>query len=414
MKNYRSTGVNWADESRGVPSSKMLFDTVVLVDNRVEKLPYCLQDKPIRKVASYKSAVDLVIKMSNEKNYNSPTLFWYVSPGGVKLLQHNIDHEPQRNVTKKVRPEDGSYQPESKYGNKELMEKINQLAQQIEDLKKTQYIPEAKLPGTLSVPADPKKPESIYGHLCRKDVPHNSADMEASRISLAFKGTYKVDKSSLPKTYLFFNSHAWNYTSGQDFLFVVTKNGNWKVDKAECEFIGKFCRVPLSVQTSGKLASVQLERAPKRVDGRMPDFSGQTYLYLPRFNSPSKWETSVSSAAVYDYIHNAYFVYNCTAIGDCGSIYFDSTQAPVAMHEGTQGNNKSNLAVPIEVSELFGPAPKVAEPLPPAEPLAVEKPLDVSSILKSGSAVTSPVAVPTGEIIPESKFNVETSSLNFQ
>lgn len=114
-----------------------------------------------------------------------------------------------------------------------------------------------------------------------------------------------------------------------------------------------------------------------------------------------------SAGAAFDQSASLYRVYSNTVSGDCGSIYYDSENIPVAVHEGTTANGKTaNYAIPIEPEIWFGEIIISVTVATPAVPVKTIDPVDQPNQTQVPNQVPSTEQVvqqsKSGRNIPES------------
>jgi hypothetical protein len=325
------SGKHWADddsyESESKPSLSVKY--IFLVDpsgklpSRCESIASRVISLPVAKHRGK------VVSLQSDIG-SDPVLIFSCNPmGNISLLYQTLDHEPQ-------------YVEEAKFGTKELYEQLRAARKEISELKAAMGIPvtpEARLPGTFEIPSTPDRKLFV---LCRRKVDSlNDPNFSAAHISLAFKAVGPNGNS-----FIFFNSHNLTIASQPSYyIFHPFSKSGFQINASDIQTKGLFARYrPQKTQASiGPCVNMaNIRPVPAKS-------SSQVSMSVLR-PGENMWCKSVGFGVSWNSARNMFQVRCATLPGDCGSLYFDSNNQPIGMHEGTDG--QVNYFAPLS-EDLF-------------------------------------------------------------
>jgi len=287
-------------------------------------------------------------------------------PDGRTVDPSELDKEPEdsipmmaKNVYRIIdqKIQSGEIQFEAKHGNKELMELLQVLLQEIGELRtevrNIKFVqPEGRCPDALQL-VTPYADNKIAFLVDSENSKKRWATILAEGCYLTCV-TKVIHKG---QSRCFTTAHATALMSGgnPNNIFVVTSNENITIPIQEW-FKG-----------DGDLIFTSNDRLNRAMSStgsfkeQLTSVKSQVALVMPRATSPTRFVTTVSSRA--DLTNDGFVFRNITDKGDCGTAYVTPDNGVFAIHAGSYGDDIGNVGVPL-LLRYFAPPAGVSVLLP--------------------------------------------------
>jgi len=333
-------------------------------------------------------------------------------PDGQIRDPSELDREPEdsipmlaKNVYQLIdqKIQNGEIQFEAKHGNREIMELLQVILQEVGELRtevrNIKFVqPEGRCPDALQL-VTPYADNKI-AFVVEKS---NSKKRWATILAEGCYVTCVTRVISKGQSRCFTTAHASALLEEDaNNIYVVTSNESHTISTQEW------------VKGDGDVIYTSNERLNRAMSStgsfkeQLMSVKSQCALVLPRSTSATKFITTVSSRA--DLTPNGFVVRNITDKGDCGCAYVTPDQGVFAIHAGSFGDGLGNVAVPL-LSKYFAPSDDVSVLLPPlGSDLGLPPQVDVAAELGAG-VFTVPTVFTPPNIQPQPRITIPNSQL---